>query len=141
MVRVNGKVSVGKLMNVYPDPAVGHDVLHLYLEVPGSEFSHGRLMATSPKEVDWTLELVGMMFLSKEGLAEVLLRGSARGQFIAKAHEQTKEGYIPVALQSVGTLKPLESSQGIGEGIGHALTEGSCVIKSLPAKVTSESIS
>ena len=123
MVRVNGKASIAKLMNVYPDPAVGHDVLHLYLEVPGSEFGLWTVAGHLTIEVDWKLELGGMMFLSKEGLAEVLLRGSARGQFIAKVHEQTKEGYIPVALQSVGTLKPLESSQSIGEGMGHAMTE------------------
>ena len=114
MVRVNGKASLGKLMNVYPDPATELDVLHLYLEVPVSEFNLWTTNEHLTIEADWKRELGGMKFVSQKRLAEVLEQCSAQGQFKAKVQEQTEKGWLPVTLHSMGPLKPLESLGGVG---------------------------
>lgn len=96
-------------MNVYPDPAIGQDVLHLHLEVPASEFPLWTADGLLTIEANWKEALGGMKFVSKPALTEALSQCSMQGQFLAHVQEPTEQGYLSVTLQSVGPVHALES--------------------------------
>lgn len=107
MVRVNGQVSAGRLMNVYPGTVNYVPVLHIYLEAPLSEADLWMKDDPFRIEADWRVELGGMMFASQQGLAEILQHCSVHGQFNARVEVLEEEGTIAVQLVSVGSLAPL----------------------------------
>ena len=106
MVRVNGKVSAGTFMNMYPDSSIELNMLHLHISAPESESALWELEEHLNIEADWCQEFGGVRYVAQPGLAHVIASCSVQGKFHAHVEYLLGSGRILVHLNSIGTLRP-----------------------------------
>ena len=106
MVRVNGKESAAVLTNIYPDPSIGQNMLHLHMDAPESDSALWETDNHLAIEADWRQEFGDVKYASQPGLADILACCSVQGQFHAHIEDQIGGGRILVNLNSIGPLRP-----------------------------------
>ena len=106
MVRVNGVESAAVFMNMYPDPSVGKNVIHLHISAPDSETALWGTDDALTIEADWREEMGGVRYATKQGLAQVMACCSVQGTFHSYVDDLLGDGRIFVGLNSIGTVKP-----------------------------------
>ena len=80
MVRVNGVESAAVFMNMYPDPSVGKNVIHLHISAPNSETALWGADDALTIEADWRQEFGWCQIRGEGGIGKrsVLLFGAGQ---------------------------------------------------------------